>query len=125
MLTWAKLADVLGQASRLLLAEWGCLPAAYNQVCIAADEARCDHWCRQLAKNPGEPLPAPADLRPWILARLLSATGDATLHAELQDQPCPPILTPAVLEQYLVGDWHAVLKSRWQQLDNLGESLAE
>lgn len=104
------------------MAEWGCQPPAYNERASASDEAECDRWCARLAQNLGEPIPAPEHLRPWILARLVSAAGDAYIHDRLSDIPCPA-LTPQNAAQYLVAEWHHALRERWRMFD--GESFAE
>jgi hypothetical protein len=122
-MTWAQLSEVFGTVAKILLAEWRCRAPAYSQVASETEERGCDFWCRKLSKKFGDPISPPEQFRPWIIARLASAAADAELHHKLQDKPCPTVLTPEIVAQYLIDEWHHALKARWNQLDRIGEQF--
>ena len=118
---WKDLHDVLVQVYRILQAEWGCQPAGYTQEPAAGVEAECDYWCEVLARDLCAEIEPPERVRPWLLARILMAAADATTHG---DRPFPGV-TPATVQQYLIGEWHGALKARWKMLDDLPWGFAE
>ena len=112
-LTWEKVAHFFRLIYELRKSEWNCVAPAHDTLPSAALESVVDEWCARMARDVERPLDAPAIVRPWILARLVSASADAGIHAEVADQPCPPAMTPQVVEQYLIAEWHHALRNRW------------
>jgi hypothetical protein len=120
-MTWTQLSDMLAQLEQLYQNEWNCEPPGYNQMPSDAVESECDEWCRKLARNAGDHLPAPLHVQPWILARI-AISAASVRGLEGSGQAPPQKLTVDFFEELFVDDWHAALKERWMKLGRLGGS---
>jgi hypothetical protein len=110
--TWNQIADLLEKIYRVLQADWKIQPPPFDTLPSEVLDVAVSAWCLQLTRDPSAPLPAPPEVKPWILARLISMSAQARLHAETGDIPAPK-LTPKIMQQFLIGEWHGALRDRW------------
>lgn len=95
------------------------LLASLGQVCPPALEARCDEWFLERLSGGVYEAPAPAELAPWIWARLASARSAAAQFGAPGETPDPPD-GQTKLQFLLLRFWHADLKHRWADGPPLG-----
>jgi hypothetical protein len=117
-MTYGDLADLLEKQTKLLAFEWRCAAPQPRTIVPQELEAACDIWCCNLAKNLDHPLDAPKPIRPWILARLVTAAVFARICADEGEPPIPDEDKPAAIVAYmLIAAWHGSLKERWRDCD--------
>lgn len=109
------MAQLFAALLQLKRQEWSCAPAPFDSQASPEVELAVDAWCLVFARDPmTEELP-PAEVQPWLLARLLCAQ---LLCQQLHDQAdldCPPAGASSTA-QLLIGEWHGCWKQRWASL---------
>jgi hypothetical protein len=112
--SWWKISELFQRVAQELKAEWKVLLPPTDSRPAAADEEECDAWCVRLAANLREPTKVnpPDHVKPWILARLVSFSTTARVLAKKPGTPVPE-LTPSIVEQFLIGEWHGHGKHLW------------
>jgi hypothetical protein len=118
--TWDQIADLLHQVHDMLQADWKVRAPSFDTLPSELLDVAVDAWCLELSKDPSEPLLAPPEVQPWILARLASMSAQAKINAKTGQIPAPQ-LTPQTMQQFLIGEWHGALKDRWPLLMRLDE----
>jgi hypothetical protein len=109
--TLSETANVLGNLWMQGLPPRDCPPSG-------AQEALCDEWCRELARNIRKTIHPPADVQPWVLARLVAmAEKAAELHRS--GMTGPPPLTESTLRVFLIEEWHKRLSRAWKRTREL------
>lgn len=111
-MTWAQMEDYCQRLMLLYADEWKCPLPERSRLPSASVEAECDAWCIMLVAQQADPLPAPRHVQPWILARLAMCGVYAKTAAHFGKQN-PPALTPELLTNLLVTEWHASLRQMW------------
>lgn len=113
---WHQLSGLLEHLIKRHAEAWGSdavggLPTPDHSV-----EQELDQLCAGLVANPRQILFPRAELRPWLLARLLGAQALAAKSAE-HISPPPVKSPPEALTQLLIQDWHNEVKPRWWRID--------
>jgi hypothetical protein len=114
-LDWAEFSEFFHSLAVVVGGEDGIgdLPAASSESTSELD-AECDAWCRLLMSHLHHPPDAPRHIRPWIVARCIAASSLArSLAGSGASSPGP--LTPELIEQMLVAEWHGALRDLWRQ----------
>lgn len=111
-MTWEDVERLWVKLFYLYTQEWQCRIPERNQAPEAAVESECDAWCRRLARQLGDPLPAPPNVQPWLLARLTLAATHARSFAKI-GAPVPARFSSVLAEQMLVTWYHEGLKRVW------------
>jgi len=98
----------------MLKEEWGAKFPPYDTLPTEAFELTVSYWCRKLAEDFAEPLPAPGSVQPWILVRLATAV----IHCKIEQAGSkkPPSLSPEVLRDLLVKKWEGEFRSKWDMM---------
>lgn len=102
-----EVAKVLSTVWEQVLPPRDCLPSG-------AQEALCDEWCGRLAANMHEVIHPPADVQPWVLARLVTMAGKAA-ELDRSGEAGAPALTESILRVFLIDEWHKRLARVWKQ----------
>lgn len=109
--SWKMAAVVFSQLARTLRQEWQCSIPPFDTLPSEELDLVVSAWCWELAGNLAASIDPPAEVKPWVLARLASACAQAHLEAA-EGNPCP-VLSTAVLRNMLVGSWHQLLREKW------------
>ena len=115
MNSWEDMAQLLGVVTQMHREAWGLPPAPLGSRSSPAVDAAVDEWCSRLAEHPLAELCPPAELRPWLLARLRAADALARLRAQASQTPPPSENRTEALSQLLVTDWYVWGRDRWQE----------
>ena len=110
--TWNQIADLLENIYRALRADWKIQPPPFDTLPSEVLDVAVSAWCMELSKDPSEPLAAPPEVQPWILARLVSMSAEARRLADTGDTRAPE-LTPKIMQELLISEWHGALRDRW------------
>lgn len=109
--SWQQIAELLEAAARFRLAQWKCGFPRFDSLPDEALDLAVSAWCMELAKDMVGPLEPPQEVKPWILARLVTASVEA--RAETAAGSPVPAVTPAFLKDVLIASWHQQLRERW------------
>ena len=115
--SWLLVAHLLEQVAHIHMEEWRCGLPAFDSLPDEESDLIVSAWCFQMADNLLEPINPPDFVKPWILARLLSASVQAKLE-DAAKTPCPEIC-PESLRNMLVASWHQVLRDKWNLMVTL------
>ena len=109
---WSDVAQIFACMAVALQDEWGITPPLACSPPDAATDAAVDVWCRQLALDLEKTIDPPADMKPWILARVIVLVYAARAHVADPGQDCPG-LSPAAVRFYLIDLWYGCLRAWW------------
>ena len=98
--------------AQALRAEWRIELPPFDALPSETLEVLIDAWCVKLAANLNSPLNPPDEVKPWILARLVSMSASAAALARTGDIQAPEF-NPQSVRQFLIGEWHGCLRDRW------------
>jgi hypothetical protein len=118
--TWNQIADLLKQIYEALQVDWKIQPPPFDTLPSETLDIAVSAWCMELSKDPSEPLAAPPEVQPWVLARLVSMSAQARLNADVGGIPAPT-MNPATMQQLLISEWHGALRDRWPLMMKIGE----
>ena len=111
---WTQIAQMLEQVAQLRRAEWKCGFPPFDSLPDEETDLVVSAWCFQMAGNLLEPIEPPDDVKPWILARLVTASVQARLEAS-ERNPCPEV-SPELVRNMLIGSWHQLLRDKWNMM---------
>ena len=112
MASWMEISELLKFIAQIRRAEWGCELPPFDSLPSESLELIIDDWCSKLAANLNAPLTPPPEVKPWMLARLLSMSASAATLAQSGDVEAPQ-LSPQTVRQFLIGEWNGCLRDRW------------
>lgn len=115
MSTWLACSQAFEDSAVNRQLEWGCELPPFDALPSEALEKECDEWASQLASNFDGELTPPAEVAPWLLARLYSASAAASL-LDKEGRPSCPGMVPTVLRTLLIDLWHEDMRWRWNDL---------
>jgi hypothetical protein len=118
--TWNQIADLLQNIYRALQADWNIQPPPFDTLPSEVLDVAVSAWCMVLSKDPSQPLAAPPEVQPWVLARLASMAVQARINAETGGIPAPK-LSPETMQQLLISEWHGALRDRWNLMMSLDD----
>jgi hypothetical protein len=113
MSSWKQISELLQLTARLLKAEWKSDLPPFDTLPSETLELACDAWCLALAKNVTAPIYPSEEVRPWVLARLVSMAVSAR-ELEQNGKIPPAEINPANDET--VFDW----RMAWRASPALG-----
>ncbi|MDB6133617.1 MAG: hypothetical protein JWM59_1860 [Verrucomicrobiales bacterium] len=109
---WLLIAEWLDLIAAKKILEWKCefppddvLPSDKLDKCVSA-------WCKIMARNMTASIYPPEEVRPWILARLVSCSFKAKQEAEGSNS-WPDVTKKTILKAMLVDQWNNELKQKW------------
>jgi hypothetical protein len=100
MPTWNEISKLLSLVVQKLRVEWRIEMPPFGSLPSETLELVTDSWCLMLAADLNAPLNPPAEVKLWILARLVSMSARAVALARSGDIP-PPQLNPLTVRACL------------------------
>lgn len=115
--SWRNIEEIMTMCFRLHYSEWNVELPPFDSLPTPALEQVVDEWCAVFVRDPTAELNPPAEVKPWLLARLIIGAQFARSCAERPGAPKPPKKWDAeAFYEFLVVDWAAYLSNLWTML---------
>ena len=116
--TWADLEQLVTKLADVLSTDWQVPLPAPDSEASPTVSAATDEWCRVLLRDLAAEIEPPADVKPWLLARLRCAIEMLRMLQREHRLP-PPGHLGRRLQWLLIDRWHAAGVKMWPHLNRI------